>query len=129
MLGIKKLWKVVGMDFKDNPTNVEGSFILNYGSRTVGTLTYSKGEWVFKYSEDFRKEQFTNVITDFPDLNKEYKNSELWPFFASRIPTLNQPFQLKKIKKHSVDKTDPVGLLKIFGNETINNPYRLVSLL
>lgn len=125
---MKKLWKVVGMDFNDNPSNVEGSFILYYGNRSVGTLKYSKGEWVFRYSKDFQENIFINLITDFPDINKEYRNSELWPFFSSRIPTLNQPFQLKKLKKHRIEKTDPVGLLKIFGNESINNPYRLVSL-
>jgi hypothetical protein len=67
-------------------------------------------------------------ITDFPDKQKIYTNQQLWPFFASRIPTLNQPYQLKKIERAKINKNDSVGLLKLFGSETITNPYRLFAL-
>jgi hypothetical protein len=65
---------------------------------------------------------------DFPDKNKVYTNDQLWPFFASRIPSLNQSFQFKKIHKANVKQDDSVGLLRLFGNKTITNPFRLLAL-
>jgi hypothetical protein len=65
---------------------------------------------------------------DFPDPEKVYINEQLWPFFASRIPSLNHPFQLKMIRKANISKDDSVGLLRLFGNETITNPFRLLAI-
>ncbi len=45
-------------------------------------------------------------------------------FFFARIPSLNQPFQLKKIKKVNAKTNDAVALLKIFGRITVNNPFQ-----
>jgi HipA-like protein len=64
---------------------------------------------------------------DFPVKEKKYTNEELWPFFATRIPSLNQPYQIKKIENAKISKNDSVGLLKLFGAETITNPFRLVA--
>ena len=129
MIGVlKKIWKVEGMDFKDNPAGAEGVFRLVYGKQLIGVLTYSDGVWKFEYSDDFRVNSFAQPIMDFPDKGKVYSNQQLWPFFATRIPSLNQPYQLKKIERANVNKNDSVGLLKLFGYETITNPYRLFAI-
>ena len=47
------------------------------------------------------------------------------PFFATRIPNLNQPYHKSKLEKSAGDKTNLVSLLKIFGEKSINNPYEL----
>ncbi|HYX07376.1 MAG TPA: HipA N-terminal domain-containing protein [Bacteroidales bacterium] len=123
---IKKiLWKIEGMDFIDNPADSKGEFHLKYETLLVGSLTYDGKKWTFKYSEDY-KESNLQAIIDFPKLNKEYESNQLWPFFASRIPALNQPFQFKKIEKAKIDKNDSVALLKLFGNKTITNPFKLL---
>jgi len=124
----KILWKVDGMDFSDNPASSKGLFHLKYGDSLIGILTYSNHQWNFSYSDDFKMKHEINPIIDFPNINKIYENDELWPFFATRIPTLNQPFQFKKIRKANIDKDDSVALLKLFGNESINNPFRLLPL-
>lgn len=118
-------WKEEGMEFVDNPVNESCSFYLTYKNTTIGILAYSLGMWEFKYSEEFKEKQPIQPIIDFPDINKIYKQNILWPFFAARIPALNQPYQIKKIKKANIQKHDSVGLLKLFGKETITNPFLL----
>lgn len=122
---IKQLWKVDGMEFSDNPSGSKGVFHLLYGKLLIGTLIYDGESWSFKYSDDFKNDTKVNIIIDFPDLEKEYESKELWPFFATRIPSLNQPYHLKKIQKANINENDSVELLKLFGNETITNPFRL----
>ena len=124
----KILWKVDGMEFIDNPAGAKGVFQLKYGKQLIGILSYDNNQWKFKYSDEFRNNQDLNPIIDFPDTDKVYTNEQLWPFFASRIPSLNQPFQFKKIQKANIKHDDSVGLLKLFGNETITNPFRLLAI-
>jgi HipA-like protein len=124
----KILWKVDGMEFIDNPADSKGAFQLKYRKQLIGILSYENNQWTFKYSDEFRKNQVINPIIDFPDPEKVYTNEQLWPFFASRIPSLNQSFQFKKIDKANIKRDDSVGLLRLFGNETITNPFRLLAL-
>jgi len=122
---IKAFWKVDGMEFADNPSGSKGEFHLFYGKLLIGILLYDGENWNFKYSDVFREESRIIPVIDFPDFNKEYISKELWPFFAARIPTLNQPYQLKKIKKANIREDDSVELLKLFGKDAITNPFRL----
>ena len=124
----KILWKVDGMEFIDNPAGSKGVFQLKYGKQLIGILSYNNNQWTFKYSDEFKNNQDLNPIIDFPDTDKVYTNEQLWPFFASRIPSINQPFQFKKIQKANIKHNDSVGLLKLFGNETITNPFRLLAI-
>lgn len=107
----------------------DGKFILSFQSKTIGTLEYENDKWIFKYSEEFKKNQFVSPIIDFPDIHKTYEFDDLTPFFASRIPNLNQPFHKKKLKKYQADKNDLVSLLKVFGQRSINNPFNLTSII
>lgn len=109
-------------------TNSKGVFQLKYGKLLIGTLTYEDDQWTFKYSDEFRAEKSLNPIIDFPNTEKVYTNKQLWPFFASRIPSLNQPFQLEKIRKANIKPEDLTGLLRLFGNRTVTNPFRLLAL-
>ena len=116
------------MDFIDNPSDSKGVFQLKYGKQLIGILTYEDSQWTFKYSDEFKTKKGLNPIIDFPDPDKVYINKQLWPFFASRIPSLNQPFQLRKINKANIKQDDSVGLLRLFGSETITNPFILLAL-
>jgi len=103
-------------------------FHLVYGKMLIGILTYDDGYWSFNYSDEFINNNTLKPIIDFPDLTKTYISTELWPFFLTRIPSINQPYQFKKIEKAKANKHDSVALLKIFGNETITNPYKLFAI-
>ena len=91
----------------------------------IGTLEYFESKWTFKYSDEYKKNKYILPLVNFPDIDKVYKFEELVPFFATRIPNLNQPFHQKKIEKHNGDKNNLVSLLKIFGEKSINNPFEL----
>ena len=105
------IWKVDGMEFRNSRVTHEAVFHLNYGNILIGILTYNNEKWIFEYDDEFKKNQLLRAIIDFPDKNKVYVNNELWPFFATRIPTINQPFQHKKIRKANISEDDSVGLL------------------
>ncbi len=102
-----------------------GKFKLLLGNKLIGTLEYKNKEWVFEYSSEYKKDQFILPLINFPNINKIYKLEYLAPFFATRIPSLNQPYHQKKIDKYNGDKNNLVSLLKIFGQKSINNPFEL----
>ena len=106
----------------------EGKFVLSFQNKTIGILEFDGVKWVFQYSEEYKKDQFVKPIIDFPDINKIYEFDDLVPFFASRIPNLNQPFHRKKLEKYDGDRNDLVSLLQIFGQRSINNPFNLTLL-
>jgi HipA-like protein len=122
---LRHIWKTDGMEFDDTPKDASASFFLLYDKFHIGTLIYSNNEWEFLYSDEFKHRQIVKPIIDFPDVNKTYKSADLWPFFAARIPAINQQFQVTKLQKAKVDERSAVALLKIFGNRTVTNPFRL----
>lgn len=98
----------------------DATFNINLGKLFVGTLLYSGGVWYFSYSNEFKMQNRVSPLTNFPSKEKEYSARELWPFFASRIPS-NAQLQKDKGKPQE----DIVTLLQKFGRRTIANPYEL----
>jgi hypothetical protein len=105
-------------------TILSGKFILKYGEKEIGVLEYKNKTWIFKYTEEYKRDQFILPLVNFPDITKTYIFEELLPFFATRIPTTNQPFHEKKIKAAG-GKEDEITLLQLFGLNSINNPFQL----
>lgn len=101
-------------------------FGLGYKELEIGTLTFKEGEWIFKYSEDFKNQKEIQPLIDFPDMHKTYRSDELWPFFLSRIPGLSQPAVKELLRKEKIDEDDEAALLKRFGKTSITSPFTLV---
>lgn len=97
----------------------EVTFDIKFGKLLVGTLVYSNDLWHFSYSDEFKSQKEILPLTNFPSKDKEYKAKELWPFFASRIPSNAQ----RQIDKQQSE--DIVTLLKKFGRYTVSNPFEL----
>lgn len=108
-----------------NRSSESGKFELLFEDRLVGTLSYEDSKWVFEYSTELKDEKFILPLIDFPDFKKVYEFEELVPFFATRIPNLNQPFHHKKLENSDGDRKSLVSLLKTFGAKSINNPFEL----
>ena len=98
----------------------DATFNINLGKLLVGTLLYSDGMWYFSYSNEFKMQSRILPLANFPSKDKEYSARELWPFFASRIPS-NAQLQIEKDKPQE----DIVTLLQKFGRRTVANPYEL----
>lgn len=101
-------------------TDNDATFNVNLGKLLVGTLLYSAGVWYFSYSNEFKLQNRILPLANFPSKDKEYSTPDLWPFFASRIPS-NAQLQIEKDKP----KEDAVTLLRRFGRRTVANPYEL----
>ncbi|MDX2049025.1 MAG: HipA N-terminal domain-containing protein [Chitinophagaceae bacterium] len=109
------------------PRDEEVKFILMVDDIRIGVLYCQKGEWYFKYTDDFKEHTDEyKLITGFPDLSKTYQSETLWPFFQIRIPGLKQPAIKEILEKEKIDKENEVALLKRFGRKTIANPYELI---
>lgn len=96
------------------------TFNINLGKLHVGTLLYSDEMWHFSYSDEFKIQNRVLPLANFPSKEKEYSARELWPFFASRIPS-NAQLQIEKDKPQD----NIVTLLQKFGRRTVSNPYEL----
>lgn len=106
-------------------SEVQEKFELKYNDLLIGTLSVANGIWRFEYSDDFRDNGTLRPIVEFPDINKIYHSSELWQFFASRIPSLEQAEVEEILKREHIEEDDAVRLLKRFGERTITNPFYL----
>ena len=124
---MKKFQKVFSrMFWSHSPQDVvlaakeDAAFNIHLDKLLVGTLRYSDGMWYFSYSDEFKMQNRVLPLTNFPSKDKEYSARELWPFFASRIPS-NAQLQIGREKPQE----DIVTLLKRFGRRTVANPYEM----
>lgn len=95
------------------------SFGLFYNQEKVGSLNYNDGIWTFEYTEDFKSQKTILPLINFPNKEKTYSSKDLWPFFASRIPSNAQ------LQKNEDEVPNLIDMLKKFGKNVISNPYVL----
>jgi HipA-like protein len=109
------------------PLDKKVRFILKYGELLVGTLSVEDGVWKFAYSEQYKQSKAFRPLVEFPDVDRTYESKELWQFFASRIPSPEQPEVDEILRREQISEDDSVALLKRFGTRTISNPFQLES--
>ena len=114
-----------GHDNLETPVHQDAHFVLHYGDLEVGTLRLNQGRWHFEYAEGFKQQSKLEPLVDFPSLEKRYESERLWPFFALRIPSLEQPSVKRVIKAEALDEHNEAQLLERFGKRTIANPFQL----
>jgi HipA-like protein len=100
-------------------------FLLLLDDKPVGELSFENEQWMFRYHKAFISKNNKGILADFPDLNKTYTSTELWPFFASRIPSTSRHSINSLIKNAGIDEADVTKLLAFFGKRTITNPFTL----
>lgn len=109
----------------NTPVNIQAVFKLMFEDLEIGELQYKNGEWTFEYSNAFKNQDDIDTLIDFPQKNKKYVETHLWPFFAHRIPGLGQPQIRHIIERENIDPHNEVDLLKRFGKKSISNPFEL----
>jgi hypothetical protein len=119
-----KVWLGFKKEMKLAP-DVHAEFSLYLDSLLVGKLVAVDQHWRFEYSEEFKLKSELRPLVEFPDLEKVYDNPDLWQFFASRIPSMEQPDVEDVLASEHIGEDDVVGLLKRFGRRTISNPFEL----
>ncbi len=103
----------------------QAEFLLFLSNLLVGKLSVIEGRWQFKYSDEFKLKTELRPLVEFPDLDRVYENDELWQFFASRIPSTEQPDVETVLESENIAEDDLIALLKRFGKRTITNPFEL----
>ena len=61
------------------PMEAVAEFELSYKNILIGSLKLDNGLWTFAYSNEFKEQNSISIIVDFPDKNKIYKSSSLFP--------------------------------------------------
>lgn len=107
------------------PSRGDVSFNLHLDSLLVGTLSRDGDEWVFSYSWEFQNQRWAKPIVDFPQVDREYRSKELWPFFALRIPSLTQAHVQNYLREAGREEVDAADLMEQFGRRSIANPFVL----
>lgn len=115
---INKFWFTENRKFIIQDNN-EVIFQLEYKELLIGTLSFEEGTWIFEYSMDFINQNKIAPIVNFPEKSKKYKSKELWPFFASRVPSAAQ------LMIDEDQDADIVKMLKEYGKRSITNPFVL----
>lgn len=83
-----------------------------------------EGHYTFSYLPKFGELKLA-PLPGFPRLDKDYSSSELFPFFAERIPELRRPEVQEWLKAHDVDVEDKLKLLALLGKESVTDSYEL----
>ena len=109
------------------PPGAHATFNLVYDGVPVGVLSVDGGQWVFRYTDEFKHNSRLRPIVEFPDTSKVYQTQELWPFFGTRIPSLKQAAVQEIVKNEQIDAKDQLQLLRRFGKRTITSPFVLVE--
>jgi len=120
----RALWHTEGMNDRLTPDNFKGQFALTYNKLLIGHLSINEGKWTFEYSEEFKRQNDILPLSNFPDKNAVYTSKELWPFFASRIPSEAQ-LEGRDISPDKEVGRNEVNLLRKYGHKTITNPFTL----
>lgn len=100
-------------------------FSLKYQNSVIGNLKFENDEWLFEYSIWFKNQNELQPLLEFPIVGNKYKTKDLWPFFSNRIPSFKQPKIKNYIEKHPSERTNTVKLLEMFGEYSVNNPFKL----
>ena len=117
----------------ETPQTDFARFVLRYPGLDIGILELRNGSWSFFYTDDFKEQSDqghgVKPLIGFSSIHTVYTSEELWPFFALRIPSLQQPAVQKVIREEKLDKRNAAELLKRFGSKTITSPFSLEPLL
>lgn len=120
------IWLPEGLKDIKTSNSENASFLLVFQDLNIGMLTFNGKEWIFKYSNEFQQQDKYQPLIIFPNIQKEYRSKELWPFFVTRIPSVKQPEMKAYLKSTGKNEKDNlVDLLRKFGYRTITNPFLL----
>jgi HipA-like protein len=89
----------------------------------VGILRHERGEYVFSYAPEYKDHPQLPPLASFPDLNREYRSSHLWPFFEVRMPVKNRPDVAQVIRARGLENADPLRLLGELSKRSVSSPY------
>lgn len=94
------------------------------GRRTLGRLSKEGREFVFRYDPGFARSPDAKPISAFPALDREYRQEELWPFFAVRLPPVEREDVRAAMQRRHIPESDVLRLLAELSGRGVSSPYR-----
>lgn len=108
------------------PATVRVYLSLETGERVhVGTLANEAREYVFRYEDTYAERSDCPPIATFPEKRREYRSSELWPFFHVRLPPLGRQDVKQFLRQRNIDEADTFQLLGTLGARAVTTPFEL----
>lgn len=90
----------------------------------VAELKSLQGKYQFRYLPGFRGKGLAS-LPGFPDLDKSYESTDLFPFFEERIPDLRRPEIKEWVRTKGLDEQDRLALLCALGRRSVTDSYEL----
>ncbi|GAB5406812.1 MAG: hypothetical protein Aurels2KO_50430 [Aureliella sp.] len=100
-------------------------FLIFFGKLPVLVLCHDAEGWRMFYTKEFKAQEKVKPLVPFPEVGKEYRSSELWPFFAVRIPSIARPEVQRTLREEDLDYDDVAAMLDRFGRKSIADPFEL----
>jgi HipA-like protein len=88
------------------------------------TKVMGGSEYSFRYLPAF-KELRLAALPGLPYREEVQTRSELWPFFAERIPDVRRPEIQVWMKVNRLSEYDDIALLAVLGAHSITDPYEI----
>lgn len=109
------------------PSQKPARFELRYApvgeeSVSVGELRFDGKMWTFAYAEEYKRRHDLRPLEGFDELDRVYRSSLLFPFFAVRIPDSDRGDVRMKLAKYKVRDPQITDLLRIFGRRVVSSP-------
>jgi|688.fasta_scaffold416925_1 hypothetical protein len=112
-----------GADTIDRSSDSE--FVLALGRLPMAVLSRNSEGWTLRYTDAFKKQNRIAPLVPFPDINKVYRSSVLWPFFSVRIPSIARPEVERTVRQEHLDYNDVAAMLRRFGRKSVADPFEL----
>lgn len=100
-------------------------FVLVLGQLPMLVLSRNANGWTMRYTDEFKKQTQIAPLVPFPELNKVYRSTELWPFFSVRVPSIARPEVERTVREEHLDYNDVAAMLRRFGRKSIADPFEL----
>jgi len=114
-----------GSDSNSNDQSSDAVFVLIFGKLPILVLSRNADGWTIVYTEEFKNQSKISPLVTFPDINKVYHSTELWPFFSVRIPSIARPEVKRTVQQEQLNYDDVAAMLKRFGRKSIGDPFEL----
>ncbi len=94
-------------------------------AQLVGKLWQDQGDFVFEYDKAFAASPGAEPLSPFPQLDETYRSTELWPFFAVRIPPLRRADVRSLLEERGLKPEQTLEILGTLARRSATNPYEL----
>lgn len=110
------------------PAGRKARFVLRYTPSqathvTVGVLEFDGQMWTFRYDDEYKAHRDElRPIEGLDDMDRVYRSTRLFPFFAVRIPDVHRPDVIRQLEAHNLTDPEPTDLLRLFGRQVVSSP-------